>query len=217
MITLYAAYNFPPFLKGLVRDLRARWALAELDLPYAIHWLDTSQSEHKGEANRTVNPFGKMPAMTDGAMTLFESAAIVHYLFEKAGRAPKDADARAHELQWSFAALNTIEPILFEIFMWDNFWTERPGRETRRSEVVGFAQTRLAELERALGAKPYLTGDALAPCDILMASVLRFALGEPQAFETAPGIVAYRERCYARPCFRSVLARHGEREETLAA
>ena len=36
MITIYAAYNYPEFVHGVVRDLRLLWAAEELGLPYRI-------------------------------------------------------------------------------------------------------------------------------------------------------------------------------------
>lgn len=214
MLTLYAAYNFPAFLKGVVRDLRALWALEELGLPHDIRWLDTAKGEQREAANRAVNPFGKIPSLTDGELKLFESGAIVSYLYEKAGRAPRDAAARAAEAQWSFAALNTVEPVLFEIFMWDRFWTERPGRETRRAEVISVAKTRIADLDRALAGRTSLSGAGFGAADILMATVARFALHEPETFADAGHVRAYLDAAYARPAFSRALARQGTGPET---
>jgi glutathione S-transferase len=209
MITIYAAHKFPPFLKGLVRDMRVTWALEELGLPYQCHWMDTSKAEHTIDPNRSINPFGKMPSLTDGDVNLFESGAIVHYLYDKAGKLPKDAEARAKLLQWSLAAINTIEPPFIDIFRWDMFWEGRPGREVRYNELIEVAQTRSAELERALGTKPFLLGEEFSPADILMTTVLNFAGHQPLALEKAPGIRAYAERCKARPAYRRAFAQHG--------
>jgi glutathione S-transferase len=217
MITVYAGYNFPPFLKGLVRDLRPMWALEELGEPYAFHWMDSTKGEHGQEPNRGINPFGKIPSLTDGDVKLFESGAIVHYLYDRAGRLPKSAADRAKSMQWSLAALNSIEPTLLDIARWDRFWTDRPGRDVRYPELIGIAQTKLAELERALGAKPYLLGDEFGPSDILMTTVLSFAQHQPLVFEKTPGAVAYHERCKARPAYQRALAKQGVGPSSKAA
>ena len=47
MIKVYGAYNFPPALKGIVREFRVLWALEELGLQYKIHWMDASKGEKK--------------------------------------------------------------------------------------------------------------------------------------------------------------------------
>jgi glutathione S-transferase len=209
MITVYGAYNFPPFLKGIVRDLRVYWALEELGLPYDIHWMDTSKAEHTQNPNRLVNPFGKIPSMVDGAQRMFETGAIVLYLYENAGKAPQDAHARAELNQWCFAALNTVEPVFIDIFRWGKFWNEKPGHEWRYPELMGFADERLTDLARALGDKHYLVGNAFGPADILMTTVLDFAMHEPKIFEKHPAIAAYRERCHTRPAYQRALAKQG--------
>jgi glutathione S-transferase len=217
MITLYAAYNFPPFLKGIVRDLRVRWALEELSLPYQCHWLDAARGDQREAPNRLINPFGKIPSLENGALRMFESAAIVLYLYEYAGKAPQDAHARAELNQWCFAALNTVEPPFIEIFRIDMFLEDKAGNVKRREENVGFAQQRMEALERALGARPYLLGNELTPADILMCTVLDFVQHDPSLYEKHAAIRAYRERCHARPAYKRALAKHGDRTTADAA
>jgi len=209
MITVYGAYGFPPFLKGIVRDLRVYWALEELGLAYDIHWMDASKGEHTVAPNRLINPFGKIPSLVDGAQRMFETGAIVLYLYENAGKAPQDAHARAEVNQWCFAALNTVEPVFLDIFRWGKFWNEKPGYEWRYPELLGLADERLTDLARAMGDKHYLIGNTFGPADILMTSVLDFAQHEPKIFEKHPVIVAYRERCHARPAYQRALAKQG--------
>jgi glutathione S-transferase len=217
MITVYGAYNFPPFLKGIVSDLRVYWALEELGLPYDIHWMDSSKGEHRESPNRLINPFGKIPSMVDGAQRMFETGAIVLYLYENAGKAPQDAHARAEVNQWCFAALNTVEPIFLDIFRWDKFWMDKPGRDARYPELLGFADERLADLARAMGDKHYLVGNVFGPADILMTTVLGFAQHEPKIFEKHPAIGAYLERCHARPAYQRALAKQGAGPKANAA
>jgi glutathione S-transferase len=208
MITLYAAYNIPFDGKGRVRDFRVLWALEELGLPYACHWMDAGKGEHKIDPNRSVNPFGKIPAITDGNLKLFESAAILHYLYEKAGKLPADPAGRTQLLQWMFAALNTVEMPFIEVLRWDVFWEGRPGREAQYPELIEACKARLADLERALGSKPYLLGETFGPADILMTAALDFARHKPEIFADVPGVRAYLERIKARPAFKSAFDKH---------
>jgi glutathione S-transferase len=208
MITVYGAYNFSPLAKTIVRDFRVIWALEELGLQYQIHWMDVPKGEHKMEPNSLINPFGKIPSLENGALRIFESAAIVLYLYEYVGKAPQDAHTRAELNQWCFAALNTVEPVFAELFRWELFWKDKPGREWRYPELMGFAQQRLNELESALGAKPHLQGE-FGPADILMSTALAFGRHEPKMFEKSAGILAYLERCHERPAYRRAFAKHG--------
>jgi len=217
MITVYAAYNFPPPLKGIVRDLRVMWALEELAMPYDFHWMDTSKGEHKLAANREINPFGQIPSMRDGAVKLSESGAIIHYLYDKAGRLPKDPVARAETIRWMLAAINTLEITFIDILRWDIFWADRAGRDVRYPELLEIAKTRMAELEGALGDKPYLLGAEFGPADILMTTVLDFARHQPSVFEGAPVVRAYLARCKARPAYQAAFAKQGRGPDAKAA
>jgi glutathione S-transferase len=208
MITVYAAYNIPFNAKGLARDFRVIWALEELGMPYNFQWMDAGNGEHKIDPNRSVNPFGKIPSLTDGDFKLFESGAILHYLYEKAGKLPADPKDRTCLLQWMFAAVNTLEMPCIELLRWDVFWQGRPGREVQYPELIETAKTRLADLERALGSKSYLMGDVFGPADILMTTTLAFAQHKPEVFADVPGVRAYLERVKARPGFKSAWEKH---------
>ena len=89
MIRVYAGHNYEPVVHGILRDIRVLWALEELDLAHDFHWLNIEHLEHRAAAHRCINPFGKVPSLEDGAQRLFESGAIVLYLYENAGRAPQ--------------------------------------------------------------------------------------------------------------------------------
>ena len=217
MITAYAGYNFQPIVKGILRDLRVLWALEELGLGYDTHWMNVEKGEHRENPNRLVNPFGKIPSLEDGAQRLFESGAIVLYLYENAGKAPQDAHARAEVNQWCFAALNTVEPVVSEIFRWDIFWKDKPGFEWRRPELADIADTRLTDLARAIGDKHYLVGNAFGPADILMTTVLDFARHDPKLFQNHAAIRAYLDRCHARAAYQRALAKQGEGPKASAA
>ena len=209
MITVYAAHNYPPLVHGIVRDLRAIWALEELGTPYRIGWIDTSKGEHRSADYRRLNPFGKIPAMTDGDAGFFESGAIVNYLFDKAGRNPKTDIERAWNLAWCFAAVNTVEVQTFDIFLYDTFWKERPGRDQYRAERVENAKLRMNEMDAALGDKPYLTGADIAPADIMMTTCVEFARAAPEIFAAAPRAEAWLKRCKERPAYQRAAALQG--------
>jgi glutathione S-transferase len=217
MLTIYSGYGYPEIFRGILRDLRPIWAAEELGMPYRFHWLDAASNDHKGEVNRAVNPFGNVPSIKDGAFALFESGAIVSYLYEKAGRTGSDAQDRALLAQWSFAAVNTVEPSTAELFNWDVLWRDRDGRDKRRAELVQVAATRLRELDVALGHKHFLLGAEFSCADILMVTAIRFARTAPEIFAEAERVASYVERCEARPAFRAALAAQGTGPAAVAA
>lgn len=112
-IIITAFENSPDRGKGLARDMRVRWALEELGQPYDVRLL--SFAALKEPAHRALNPFGQIPTYQEGDLALFESGAILLHLAERhTGLLPNDANARSRAIGWMFAALNTVEPPIFE-------------------------------------------------------------------------------------------------------
>jgi glutathione S-transferase len=207
MINCYAFGAVPPFVQGLVRDLRVRWALEEAGLPYRVTLVGYGDGMMPLETYRKVQPFGQIPAIEDGDLTLFESGAIVHYVAERSTRLlPTDPHARAHATQWMFAALNTIEPAIDPLADIDLFNAEAAWAKERRPAAVERVQRRLAELASALDGREHLAG-AFSAADILMTTALR-VLRHTDLVAEQPALVAYKERCEARPAFGKALAGH---------
>lgn len=208
-VVIYASWNFPPMLHGVVRDLRALWAAEETGCAYTVHWVDVKAGEQREAGYSAINPFAKVPALTCGPLTLFESAAIVAYLGESfGGLVPPDTAGRARYWQWSCAAINTVEPPVFDVFLCDGFLAQAPGTPERRAAAFANARGRIAALDRALGASPFLLGERFSGADILMTTVLNYAR-DPALVADAPAVRAYLERMRARPAYVRALALQG--------
>src|SRR5689334_8638825 len=109
MIRLSAFRWVPPFARGVVRDLRVRWALEEAGLPYEERLIGLD--DRTSETYRALQPFGQVPAYEEDGLVLFESGAIVLHVAERfEALMPRDPGRRARVTTWMFAALNTIEP-----------------------------------------------------------------------------------------------------------
>ncbi|HET6379112.1 MAG TPA: glutathione S-transferase N-terminal domain-containing protein, partial [Methylocella sp.] len=95
------------------RSLRALWILEEAGEPYEGIRLNLSTGEQKTAAFRAINPMAKVPALTDGLVSVSESGAICAYVAEavpKAGLAPPLGDpSRGRYLQWLFFSPGCIE------------------------------------------------------------------------------------------------------------
>jgi glutathione S-transferase len=211
MITVYVFGNAPAPVRNVTRDLRALWALEESGLPYRLQRLDFARGELKGREYTGVNPFGKIPAIDDDGFKLFESAAIVLYVAEKAGRLlPATREERARASQWTFAAVNTVEPPILELFAIDALYSDQPWTRGRRPAVVEQVRQRLATLDREFAKHPYVLGREFSAPDILMATVLRM-VRESDLLAAAPNVTAYLARCESRPAWTKVLAEHEQR------
>jgi glutathione S-transferase len=205
MINCYAFGLVPPFAQGLVRDLRVRWALEEAGLPYRVTLVGGRPGETPPSDYRAVQPFGQIPAIEDGDLTLFESGAIVLYVAERSpALLPARQPARAHVVQWMFAALNTIEVAVMRLAELDLFHASEAWAAERRPAAVEAVQRRLAELASRMSPREYLVG-SFSAADILMTTVLRI-LRHTDLLAEQPGLVAYKERCEARPAFATALA-----------
>src|SRR5918998_3031881 len=95
----------PDFAQGLVRDLRIRWALEEIERPYRVRLLDAltpRPAEYFLE-----QPFGQVPAYRDEEVQLFESGAIlIHLAISEERLLPVQRNARMRGVAWLIAALN---------------------------------------------------------------------------------------------------------------
>ena len=195
----------PEIVQGLVRDIRVRWALEEAGLAYTVKLIDFE--ERTGAAHRAVQPFGQIPVYQEGALTLFESGAIVHHIaMQSAVLMPVDTAARSHTLTWMFAALNTIEPAVQALAELDLFAASAPWAAERRAAIEPRVATRLAELEGALESRDYLL-ERFTAADILLATVLR-SLRHTDLVSRHQALHAYLARCNARPAARKALADH---------
>jgi len=205
MIKVYAFHSVPPFAQGLVRDLRVRWALEEAGLPYNTQLVGDGDGAMPREEYRSVQPFGQIPAIEDGDLRLFESGAIVLHVAERSpALLPKDPAKRAQVIQWMFTALNTIENQIQALATIDLFYPEERWAKERRPGVLEMVRPRLETLARCLHGRKHLVGEFSA-ADILMTSVLRI-LRHTELLEEQPALVAYKERCEARPAFAKALA-----------
>ena len=192
----------PDFARGFVRDLRPRWACEEANIDYCERLIGFETA--KSEDYRREQPFGQVPAYRDDEVQMFESGAMVLRIAERSEKLmPGDSAGRSRVLSWVTAALNSVEPFVFDLVNIDTFNKDAEWGRLRRPQVIDNLRGRLAGLSNWLGEKHYLEGDFSA-ADIIMATVLREVSDEALMAEF-PNLVAYRERCMARPAFERAL------------
>ena len=192
----------PDFAAGLVRDLRIRWALEEIDRPYRVRLLDALNprpAEYFQE-----QPFGQVPAFRDEQVQLFESGAIlIHLAIEEDRLLPRDRNERMRAVAWLIAALNSVEPMIFELANIDIFNRGEEWARLRRPQVIEKIEARLKLLADALGDKEWLEG-RFTIGDLMMVSVLR-NLRHTDLVAGQPSLAAYVARGEARPAFQRAI------------
>lgn len=191
----------PPPPRGYVRDLRIRWALEEARLPYRV---ESTSFRDRGPEHLAHQPFGQVPWLTDGEISIFESGAILLHLGEKsAALMPADPRGQAEAVKWVFAALNSVEAATqpWSLFRFMGF----PGDSPEAQFVNGFLKSRLERMEAVLAGREYLAGGGFSIADILMADVLR-PVDQFGGLSAYPSCRAYMTRMTARPAFQKAHA-----------
>ena len=192
----------PEFAQGVVRDLRVRWALEEAGLDYRARLLDQERpAEYLLE-----QPFDQVPCFNDGKVRIFETGAIVQYLGEQSEvLLPRDPQGRYRAIQWTYAALNSVEPAVLNLLLIDIFYAGEEWAKLRRPGAADFANLKLKRVSNWLGDKEWLEGDRFTIGDLLMVTVLRF-LRHTDLVAGFPNLAAYQKRGEARPAFQRALA-----------
>lgn len=186
--------------RGLVRDLRVRWALEEAGIAYSVEklgWMAKRPADYLAE-----QPFGQVPAYREGPVSMFETGAIVLHIGEGSeALLPRDPHARGRAISWLFAALNSVEMETWPYEMVDYLG---PGDWVEGAKTAFAAQTRrrLDRVAAWLGNKDWLEGSFTAG-DLMMVSVLRRI---PELLADYPTLAAYVARGEARPAFQRALA-----------
>jgi len=190
----------PKMPRGFVRDIRIRWALEEAALPYRV---ESVPFKDRNDEHFAHQPFGQVPWLIDGDLSIFESGAILLHIAEKSEvLLPTDPKSRSEVIMWMFAALNSVEMAVlpFALFKFYKDDQQTPGRKA----LDGFLALRLGHIEKILAKREWLT-DAFSVADILMSDVLRLVdrLG---GLTEHPVCRAYVERATARPAFKKAYA-----------
>jgi glutathione S-transferase len=192
----------PDFARGLVRDLRVRWALEEAGLDYRVRLLDQQRpADYLKE-----QPFDQVPCFNDGTVRIFESGAIVQYIGEKSeALLPRDPQGKYRAIQWTYAALNSVEPGVQHRVLLDAFYADQEWAKLRKPGADDFARNKLRRVSDWLGDKQWLEGDRFTIGDLVMITVLRMAkIGG--LIEIGSNLEAYVQRGEARPALQRALA-----------
>ena len=189
----------PEMARGYVRDLRIRWACDEAGAPYRI---ETTPLRDKTAAHFARQPFGQVPMLRDGALSIFESGAILLYLGERhEALMPRDAQGRAETQQWLVAGLNTVEPAVMALTIARVFDRD----EAAAVRALPRVHERLGQLAKVLAGRDFIAAGRFTIADLLMADVLRL-LSDRGDLAEHPVLEDYRRRLTERPGFRSAHA-----------
>jgi glutathione S-transferase len=184
------------------RALRSIWAIEEVGIDYELvptHFIgDSKKPEYLA-----INPNGRIPALVDGDVTLFESMAINLYLAKTYGGDlyPKTPQDEARAVQWSFWGMTELEPPLMQMVLNKLMLPENQ----RSPEAVRAAEQAidrpLKVLDSTLGQRPYLLGGAFSIADLNVAAVLSMANFVGFDVSGHANVKRWFDACLARPAF----------------
>ncbi|MBL8692013.1 MAG: glutathione S-transferase family protein [Rhodospirillaceae bacterium] len=194
-LTIWTYDWVPDGPRGFVRDLRLRWACEEAGLGYTVRTVAFKDRETN---HLEQQPFGQIPFLGDGDLEIFESGAGLLHLARKSDKLmPRDPAGEADVLQWTIAALNSIEMVSVP------WWFLKISGD-KDNALAGWMGKRLDQLEKVLGEREWLAAGRFTVADLLMADVLR--VPDVRAFGNRPASEAYVTRVTDRPAFKKARA-----------
>ncbi|WP_017654457.1 glutathione S-transferase family protein [Fortiea contorta] len=170
-----------------------QWYLEELAIPYEFVLLDMQAGEHLQPEYLGINPLGKVPAITDGDLTLWESGAILLYLADKYGKGASSPEESAILAQWVLFANATLGPGIFS----------EANREREMPRL-------LAPLNEIFTRQPFLLGDEFSVADVAVGSILTYIPVLLKLDLSAyPAVLEYMKRISERAAFQKSIGGRG--------
>ena len=190
------------------RAIRAIWGMEETGIDYE-HIPVTYGADSKAGDYLAVNPNGRVPALIDGDLQLFESMAINLYLAKRYGGALYSVDAHdeARAWQWSVWAISEIEPLQMQIVVQKLFTPEDKRNPAVTEGATNSLQRPLKVLDAALQGRDWLVGEAFSVADLNVASVMYLMRAIRFSYAEHANVQRWADACYARAALARALAR----------
>ena len=175
-----------------------------LDLEYVF--VDLGCGEHQTPDYLALNPNGKVPALQDGDVALFESAAIMIYLAQQAGSdlwatTPAEQVEIVKWLSWDLAHFSRHTGMLF----YQNMIRPRFGLGDPDPAVVeeslGFFNRFAGVLDNHLSGRSHLVGNRLTVADFAVAAVLPLAVPSKIPLGDFPEVSRWHDSLMALPAW----------------
>ena len=189
--------------------------LEETGLPYEPHLVDFDSNDQGSAEYRSLNPYGKSPAIIDPAgpggepLPLYESGAILIYLAEKLGQfLPEAPAARYQTLQWLMFQVGGVGPMFGQVGFFHKFAGRDYDDKRPRDRYVAEAQRLLRVLDARLAAGSWLMGETYTIADMAVFPWVRNLVGFYGAGELVGiGDFPYVNRALAAFVARPAVAR----------
>ncbi|MGE6193615.1 MAG: glutathione S-transferase [Gammaproteobacteria bacterium HGW-Gammaproteobacteria-9] len=207
------------------RSHRVLWLMEELELLYELKRYPRDPKTMLAPAElKAVHPLGKSPVITDGELTLAESAAILEYLLERYGNgrlAPQSSSAEYRRFRYwmHYAEGSAMPPMLLKL-VFDRVATGpmpffiRPvaraiAKGANRAFIGPQLKTHLDYMEAELGKSDWFAGDTFSAADIQMSFPIEAARARAGLDESRPRLMNFLQRIQQRPAYKRAVERGG--------
>ncbi len=187
------------------RSVRIVWLLEELGLPYDLESMPLGDPKMRTPEYLSVHPAGRVPALVDGDVTLFESGAIVEYLLARYGNGrmvpPVASEASAEYLQWLHYAEGMLMPPVNIIVVETILLPEDRRNQTNVDRAQKLLSRMLSAVEHGLEGREYLASE-FSGADIMTGHACIVANRLGGDVSDKPNVAAYIDRLQARPALQ---------------
>lgn len=185
-------------------------ALEEMGLSYEVAIVNILEGGQDDPAFRAINPNGRIPALVDGDVTVFESGAILQYLGRKSGQFyPADEPGRAQVDSWLFWQMAGLGPMLGQV-NWMLRAAQKPDRDPLETGLAlhrfrSESRRLFAVLEVQLFGRDFICGDYSIADMACWPWVDKYHEHAGELAAEFPNIAAWRERIATRPAVQRAL------------
>jgi glutathione S-transferase len=184
------------------RSVRLLWMLEELGVPYDRVRIDIRDETSKANpAFRAASPMGKVPALEDGSVRMWDSGAMCAYLADQYPAqklAPPIGDPQRGEyLMWLMFTNSVVEPAM----------AEKMAQLQPNPSTYGWGSwdQMLTTLRRGLEGGNWILGERFSAADVLLGSTCNFLI-QFKMVSDEPFLASYVDRCAERPAWQRAMA-----------
>ena len=196
------------FFNASPNPSKIAYFLEEAGLAYEGMPVDTRQGHQFKPEFLAINPNGKVPAIVDGDVVIWDSNAILMYLAEKTGKfgGPTTPQGKAEMLSWMMFIATGVGPYSGQAVHFKHFAPEKVPYAHDRYQYESMRHFEI--LDKRLAGRTYLVGDSLSIADMSLwgwSRMLPFILGD-DVWSKLPNVKRHHDMMMARPAAAKALA-----------
>ncbi len=194
------------YFNGSPNPTKVALFLEEAGLAYEPIAVDTRKGDQFKPEFLAVNPNGKVPAIVDGDVGVFDSNAILLYLAEKTGKFLPKPTQRGELLSWLMFVATGVGPFSGQAVHFRHFAPEKVPYAHNRYQFE--ADRHYTILDGRLAKRRYMVGDAYSIVDMDVwgwARMVPFILGD-EAWARYPNLKRLVDEIGARPAAARAVA-----------